>query len=462
MTVPVALALVGIYAVVLLAVGAAFTSGQDSSESYLLADRTLGPARVFASTFATFYGTGINVTFAAMGYQYGVGAFGLPLAAVLGFVPLALAAPRIKALSDRQGAITLPGLMAGSWRPRTRALAALVTGALFAIALAVNLLAAGTALEELLGVPAAGALAFGLLVVTYTTLGGFRAVVWTDVVQTALVMIGILVALPATVLLTAGPEVLEGLPGGHLDPLTMPVPIVLVYLVAGVFTFFGSQDVFQRVFAARSEQAARRGLLLFTGSLAVVGPIAVALGIAGRALVPAAAPDGVLFALAGDPIPAWAVGIVLLGVLALANSDADSQLLTVTSTITQDFLPYLDLELSQAERIWANRIVVVGLGTIAVGIAALVPDFVALFGGLGTFFAILGVAVIGTLFWDATTDLAAFLSIAMGILSAILVLVSTGTIRMAPIVALVAAVATLVVISIYQERLPTPRLPVSH
>ena len=146
MTGPGDVALLVGYALVVLGIGAALARRGNSSESYLLADRTLGTARVFASTFATFHGTG-------MGYLYGVGAVGLPVAAVVGYLPVALFAPRIKALSDRQGAITLPALLADSWRPRTRALAALVTGALFSAALAVNLLAAGTAMEAVLGTP---------------------------------------------------------------------------------------------------------------------------------------------------------------------------------------------------------------------------------------------------------------------------------------------------------------------
>jgi len=124
--------------------GVGFLGHQDRSESFLLADRTLGTLELFASTFSTFYGTGIVFTFAAFAYLHGVGAFALPLAAVAGFLPLALVAPRIKALSDQRRAITLPGLMADFWTERTRTLAALVTGGLFAAALVVDALAALT------------------------------------------------------------------------------------------------------------------------------------------------------------------------------------------------------------------------------------------------------------------------------------------------------------------------------
>lgn len=397
------------YVAVLLGIGAGFLRRRENSESFLLADRTLGTLMVFAATFSTFYGTGIVFTFASLGYLNGVGAFALPVAAVLGFLHLALAAPRIRALSERRDAITLPGLLAGTWRPRTRALAALLTGGLFAAALAVNLRVAGTALEVLVDVPLRLSIAgSGLLVVTYATLGGFRAVVWTDVVQLGIIVASVLLILPAAVLLEAGAGLVEGIPAGHLNPLTFPAPILVVYLLVGVFTLLGSQDFFQRVYAARGGRGARRGLLLFTASLAVVGPMAVALGIAGRALLPTGGADGILFALTGGVVPAWAVAVVLLGFVALANSDADSQLVTIASTFTQDLLPHLGSDPGELRQAWADRLAVVGLGTVAVSVVAMLPDLVALLSGLGTLFAILGVVVIATRYWDATTDRAAF------------------------------------------------------
>jgi sodium/proline symporter len=446
-------AVLAAYATVLLAIGAAFVRRQGSSESFLLGDRTLGTATVFASTFSTFYGTGIVFTFASFGYLYGVGAFGLPGAAVVGFLPLAMAAPRIKALSDRRESITLPGLLAGSWSYRTRALAALLTGGLFAAALAVNLHVAGRALEILLGVPLRiGIVGFGIVVIASTVLGGFRAVVWTDVLQLLLVVASVLVILPAAVFVEVGPGVIEAIPDEHLDPLALPVPIFVVYLFVGVFTFFGSQDIFQRIYAARGGGEARRGLLLFTASLAVVGPMAVALGIGGRAILSTAGADSVLFVLTNNLVPSWALVVLVMGFLALANSDADSQLLTVASTLTQDLLPYLDVGPGELQRMSADRLAVVGVGMVAVSIAATISDIVPLLGGLGTLFTVLGVVVIATLYWDETTDRAVFAGLGIGVLSAATVILVTGSVQIAPVVGLVMTAATVVLLSLQNGR----------
>lgn len=460
MTATVSWVVVAAYVVIVLAVGTYFVRRQGSSEAFLLAERTLGTGRVFAATFSTFIGTGILATFASFGYLYGVGALALPVAAVVGFLPLAWASPRIKTLSDRRNAVTLPGLMAGDWGTRTRTVAALLTGGLFAATLAANFLAAGIALQSLAGVPVrVGVVVIGLPVVAATALGGFRGVVWTDVVQMGAIVLLVLVVLPGVALVEPTPGLLDRVPAGHLDPLSFPAPILVVYLLIGVFTFFGSQDLHQRIYAARDGRAARRGLLMFTASLAVVGAAAVLLGVLGRATVSGAPADGVLLALADDAVPAGLLGFVLVGYLALANSDADSQLLTVTSTLTHDVLPLFGLDLGRRERVLVDRVTVAGVGTVGVVVAGALPDLVALVSGIGTAFAILGVAVIGTLYWERTTDVAAFAGLVVGSVATVTVVFATGTFQAGPIVGVLSTAVTMALASVVDGRAAYDEVP---
>ena len=148
-------------------------------------------------------------------------------------------------------------------------------------------------------------------------------------------------------ILAEGPALVNSLPASHLDPSSLLVQLLVVYLLVGVFAFFGSQDLFQRIYAARGGEEARRGLLLFIGALVVMGITAVGLGIAARAVVPDTNAGTALVVLTDSVLPVGLVGIVLLGLLALANSDADSQLLTSTSNVTHDFVSALGVELSR-------------------------------------------------------------------------------------------------------------------
>lgn len=436
------------YGLLLLSVGMVFARHQGSPGMFFLADRSLGTFQVLGTTFSTFLGPGLVFTLASFGYAYGVGALLLPGAAAIGFVLFAWAAPRIKALGDQEGAITLPALLARDWRARTRVVAALITASLFAGTLAANLVAAGTVLHALLGVPLRpGIAAVGGLVVAYTVLGGFSSVMWTDIVQMGLIVGSIGVVLPGFLLSNGEPSTFASIPAGHLNPRTLPGGLLPAYLVIGVFAFFGSQDLFQRVYAARRGDDARRGVLLSAGLLTVMAATAILLGVATRGLRPEIPADQALVGLTETVVPARFAGIVLVGLLALANSDADSQLLTVTSTVSCDFLPYLGIDPEDRKVVWTERISALGVGGLGIAVAVTVPDLTALFQLLGSWFAIIGMVVVATLFWSRMTDTAAFMGLVVGFLSPIAFVLLTGNIPAATMVGLSSAVATVGILS---------------
>lgn len=440
------------YALLLLSIGAYFARRQGDSEGFFLAGRSLSTVRVFGTTFSTFLGTGLLFTLAAFGYRFGISAFVLPGAAVFGFILLSLAAPRIKRLSDGADAITLPAAMEQYWSDRTMTLGALVTAGLFTGTLAANLLIVGKLLDVFLGVPSTVAVGgFSVLVIVYTVTGGFRGVVWTDLVQMVLIVLAIVLVLPPLVIGAPESISLGTLPASHLDPFALPVPVLGAYLLIGVFAFFGSQDLFQRIFAARDARTARRGLLAFTGALAVMGTVSIGLGIAARALLPTVAPDRALLVLADTVSPSGLAGIVLLGFLALANSDADSQLLTVASNVTQDVLPQLGLEPAPRQQISVDRLSVVGIGAVATLVAVSVPGLAALFGMLGSWFAILGFVVVATMYWKRTTDVAAFAGLVIGFLAPTVFVIATGNFQAATVVGLLPAALIVGIVSILTD-----------
>lgn len=436
------------YAVLLLSIGGSFVRRRGGSAQFFLGGRTLSSVQVFGTTFSTFFGTGLIFTLSAFGYRFGVGAFLLPGAAVLGMLLLSAAAPRLKAMGDRTAAITLPAMMDAHWGDRTQALAALVTAGLFTGTMAANLLVVGDVLQVFLDVrPAVGIAALAGLVVGYTILGGFPAVVWTDFVQTVLIVSVLVLLLPLLALQAGRAGTVASLPTSHLDPSGLPVPVLAVYLLVGVFAFFGSQDLFQRIFAARDATAARRGLLTFTGALAVVGTVAVGLGVVARAILPTVAPDRALLLLADAVTPAGLLGVVAVAVLALANSDADSQLLTVASTVTQDLLP-TERQSGHHRRAVVDRLAVAVIGTAATLAALAAPSLTALFGALGAWFAILGLVVVASLFWDGATDPAAFWGLTVGLLAPLLFVTITGAFQAAPVVGVVTTTVVVTVVSL--------------
>lgn len=441
MIAPSGLAVVVAYGLGLLAIGVYVGRRRSSPVAFFLDDRTLGTVGVFATTFSTFLGTGLLFTLAAFGYRFGIGAFLLVGAAAVGLLLLAWAAPRINRLSAREGAITLPALLDQQWSDRTQALAALVTIGLFTATLAANFHVVGDVLKAFTGLsPRLGAAGFAVIVIGYTVLGGFRGVVWTDAVQLILIAVAFLLVLPIAALATVDSASLSSLPPGHLNPRSLPLPVLVAYLIIGVFAFFGSQDLFQRIYAARNPTTARRGVLLFTGLLMIAGFAAVGLGIVARAVVSDVAPDAALFPLTDAVVPAVWVGFVLLGLLALANSDADSQVLTVASNVTQDITPLIFGDLGRRWRLHSDRLAVVGIGLVALLVAVGAPSIAALLNAVGSWFAILGFVVLATLYWDRMTDTASFGGLAVGFSLPPAFIALTGNVQAATFVGLVGTV----------------------
>lgn len=437
------------YALLILFVGATTFHRRDRPKTFFLGEQSLGTLRFLGTTFPTFFGTGLVFTLASFGYLYGVGAFLLPGAAALGFVLFARAAPRIKRVSDREDAITLPALFDGVWSMRTRAVAALVTMSLFAGTLAANFLVVGNLLESLYGIPTViGISSFAGIVVAYTAFGGFRGVVRTDILQTGIIVVSLVVILPSFVFLEGGATVFESLPSSHLDPLSLPVQILVVYLLIGVFAYFGSQDLYQRVYATNDEHFARSGVLSFAVVVLLISAVAVGLGISARALFPGIRADRALVVLTSEIVPAGLSGVAMLGFLALANAGADAKLLTITSNITEDFLPHITAKFDRQPAAWIERLVVIGIGLGALTLAVVAPTLTALLTGLGSWFAILGFVVVATLYWNRTTDTAAFVGLVIGFVTPVVFIAVTGGVQAATLVGLLPTAVVVFLVSL--------------
>lgn len=190
---------------------------------YFLGSRGLGMIALALTFGATSASAGSFAGFPALIYAHGwVLALWIASYMVFPLCGMGLLGKRLNHVARRTGAITLPDIF------RTRfgspGLALLSTG-LMAILLTVYLIPqfklAALIMEQLLGSAplyqeaalglqsltgsafdggegpsyVLGLLLFAILVIVYTTLGGFRAVVWTDILQGCIMLVGVLVML---------------------------------------------------------------------------------------------------------------------------------------------------------------------------------------------------------------------------------------------------------------------------
>ena len=211
------------------------------------------------------------------------------------------------------------------------------------------------ALATVTGIPVeACILLMGLLCILYTVMGGFEAVVWTDVAQVVVLLGGALLALWVAVSGSGGLE--EALatasdagrlrlakPGWGLDQKTLPT-MVLGTLVLNLIPYASDQTVVQRYLATPDERAARKGLWV---NVALTVPAALLFYGLGAALfafykghpeaaLPASS-DHLVPWFVVQQLPAGVAGFVVAAVFAASMSSLDSSMNSVATVLHHDF-----------------------------------------------------------------------------------------------------------------------------
>lgn len=249
---------VAVYALVMLTL-AHFTSGrQDGQEGYHVAGRNVGGIIGALSVASTWVWAPALFTSASQAYSngvVGVGWFIIPNAlSLIVMLPFAMAIRR-----RYPGGFTLSGFMRRRYGAGTQRLYITTMGGLAVLSVSVNLLAGGTVLSMLTGIPLIlCSTAMLLLVGAYTFRYGVRASLSTDVAQISMILVVLAVLIPSTIHLTGWDVVAAGAHGvngvadffgadGRMVALTFGI-ISAIGLAAGPI---GDQAFWQRAFAMR-------------------------------------------------------------------------------------------------------------------------------------------------------------------------------------------------------------------
>jgi SSS family solute:Na+ symporter len=351
------LSVIAAYAVLVVAVGLRASRPHANAAELQLAGRGLPTWAVLLSLAATELSaaTFLGVPHAAYAgtWAYLQFAFG----ALLGKLVLSR---WVIPLYHRLGVVTVYGFLGDRFGPHTRRSAALCFTAGRVLASGVRLFIASLAFAEVTGWRIEAAIAAcGLLSALYTWSGGLRAVVWTDVLQSAVLAAGagaMLVALVAGVDGGLGGLLAWAQEHGrarifHASPLlslsdSRPF---LVALAGGFFltlaTHGTDHDMVQRLLATRSGAAGARALF---GSALLNFPLtALFLAIGTGLACFYAQPPGYDISDAGRIVPLFALhelpsgvrGLLFAGLFAAAMSSLDSAICAIATTWVTDVAP---------------------------------------------------------------------------------------------------------------------------
>jgi Na+/proline symporter len=330
-----------------------------SPTDHFLAGRELGVFVLFLTLYATSYSGNSLLGYPGEAYRRGfswIMATGFMMSIVVAFHALA---PKLRPIAVARGFVT-----PGDWvtyrfggEPGGRALRGAVA-ILMTVALAnflfAQLKALGLMTEQVtegLVSYEVGVCGLAAVILAYETLGGMRAVAWTDAGQSILMMIG-LTALLVWLLGEAGglgaltEQVMAIRPEATVVPDALECAnwvssIALLGLASMVYP-----QMIQRVYAAKSGRTLQRSFALMTFMPLATTTVVTLIGLAAiprfEALGTVDA-DRVMPLIIGtwaEAGPAFALGgvLVFLGALAAIMSTADSVLLSLGSVVAEDVL----------------------------------------------------------------------------------------------------------------------------
>lgn len=351
-----------------------------------------------------------------------------------------IAAPLREATERLSNSLTIPDYLERRFRDDSRLLrsvSAIFILVFFVFYTSSGFVAAGRLFESLFGLPYVEAMFWGSIVMlTYTFLGGFLAVSWSDVLQGTLMFVALVMVAVLGVALAGGFtttfERLETLDAALLDPFIADGGealgvIGILSLLGWGLGYAGQPHILARFMAAKSVAhitVARRVAMTW---VIVVMVAAVLVGLTGRLVLPqplvGADSEKVFIMMSTTFLHPALAGLCLAGIMAAVMSTASAQLLVASSAFTQDFYGSLFRPgASSAELLWAGRLSVLAIALLAF-LIALNPDSTVLdlvawaWAGFGAAF---GPAIILSLYDPKTTRNGALAGILVGGLTVIL------------------------------------------
>ena len=409
------------YFLVVATVAVLVSRREREAADYFLAGRNLPWWLIGISLIASNISTEHFVGMAGSGADFGLAIASYEwMAAVTLIIVARWFLPKFLAL----GITTMPEYLERRFdsRPRT-ILAVYMMLAYVFVAMATVLYASGLALETIFDLPLGWGIAItAVFAGAYTIYGGLKAVVWSDLIQGVMLLLGGLLTTVLGLRAIGGWDQLMAQAGDKFHmvlPLDHPeLPWFAVFFgglwIANLFYWGCNQFITQRALGARNILQGRYGVV-FAAYLKLLIPFIIVIpGIIAWVLYSGemARPDQAYPLLIQHLLPQGLSGLMFAALLAAVMSSLDSMLNSAATIFTIDiYQRLLRPEASQRRLITVGRISTLAFLIIASAWAPNLTRFERIFSYIQEFWGLItpGVAVVflGGLFWRRTTPAAA-------------------------------------------------------
>lgn len=445
------LTVIVVYLIAMVLIGVYFSKKNNDVSDFYLGGRKLGPIVTAMSAEASDMSSWLLMGLPGLAYLSGCAeagwtAIGLAIGTYLNWLIVAKRLRRYTAKANNS--ITLPDFFSNRYRDKSHAL--LAVSAIFIVVFFVPYTASGFAacgklFSTLFDIPYVPAMIVSaIIIVAYTALGGFLAASTTDLIQSIIMSIALIIVVVFGVNVAGGLDVvldnaksLEGyltLFASHDAATGSSSPynaLTIASTLAWGLGYFGMPHILLRFMGIEDENKLKLSRRIATVWVVISMFVAIFIGIIGYSMSKAGAIDvlegssqaetliiKVAMLLSEHGVLAVIMaGLILAGILACTMSTSDSQLLAASSSVSQNLLQdCLGLKLSQKASMWAARLTVVLISVIGV-IIAWNPNSsvfrIVSFAWAG-FGAAFGPIMLFSLFWKRTNKYGALAGMIVG------------------------------------------------
>ena len=391
---------IAVYLIAMLGVGVWFAKKNNSVDDFYLGGRKLGPFVTAMSAEASDMSSWLLMGLPGVAYLSGLAeaswtAIGLAVGTYLNWL---IVARRIRRYSNHLDAITVPQFFSQRWgddRNLLSAIAAVVIIIFFIPYLASGFSACGKLFASLFGTSYVTAMLISAaVIVIYTVMGGFLAASFTDLIQSIIMTVALIVVLSFGVAQAGGLDaVMDNARSlaGYLsltqihDAVTGGASsyslLTICSLLAWGLGYFGMPHILLRFMAIEEEKKLALSRRVATVWVVISMGVAIFIGVVGNGMTKAGAmeqladSETIIVQIASlishyGVFAALIAGVILAGILAATMSTADSQMLAASSSVSQNLLvEFFHLKITGRKSVVVARSTMVVIALVAAFLA---------------------------------------------------------------------------------------------
>jgi SSS family solute:Na+ symporter len=414
---------IALYMLGMIGIGVWATKRSKNEEDFLVAGRRLGPTLYAGTMAAVVLGGASTVGAVGLGYQHGISGMWLVFSIGCGILLLSFA---FAAWINRLEVYTVAQMFELRYGPGVSRLTGIVMAAYTFMLSVTSTVAYGTifaVLFDLERVPAI--LLGGSVVIAYSVLGGMWSITLTDFVQFLIKTVGIFFILLPILLVTVGgmDGMRAALPETAFSITHIGGQTIITYFVVYFLGLVIGQDIWQRVFTARSEGVAKWAGVT-SGVYCILYAFAgVLIGMCAKVLLPdIEVRDKVYPTIVEYALPVGISGLVMAAALSAIMSTSSGALIATATVVKEDILEKLtgrtappETSHEQRDEVRHSRIYILLFGVLMIAAACVVRGVVeALTIAYDILVGGLMVAIIGGFLWPRGTLKGALASIIVG------------------------------------------------